>query len=264
MKIFYFTATGNSLAVAKRIGGEGSELISIAQVLKLQGHPSYEGDAIGVIFPTYGCSVPRIVEKFLQKTTFRADYLFAVQTYGANRGTACRDLQRLMEGKPKRFDYIGGVLMLDNCQPQFDIAKQREGLPKKDVEGQMVRLKKDISERRRFIPKNNLTDKLLRWVSKTFFSYFEKPDFAERNFGVNEEECILCGTCAKVCPAANVIIGAHVTFADHCANCQACVHACPKHAIHTRGERNTERWRNPEVKLVEIIRANNQNQEKHS
>ena len=47
MKIFYFTATGNSLAVAKKLGGE---LISIPQV---KGKHTFRDDVIGVVFPTY-------------------------------------------------------------------------------------------------------------------------------------------------------------------------------------------------------------------
>ena len=34
MKICYFTATGNSLYVAKKIGGDGGELLSIPQLMK--------------------------------------------------------------------------------------------------------------------------------------------------------------------------------------------------------------------------------------
>ncbi len=60
MKVFYFTATGNSLAVAKKIGGE---LISIPQVMNDE-NLEYKDDVIGVIFPVYGCNVPKIVSRF--------------------------------------------------------------------------------------------------------------------------------------------------------------------------------------------------------
>jgi len=50
MTIFYFTATGNSLALAKRIGGT---LVSIPQVVDSE-NLYYKDDAIGVVFPVYG------------------------------------------------------------------------------------------------------------------------------------------------------------------------------------------------------------------
>ena len=61
MKIFYFTATGNSLAVAKKIGGE---LISISQARNEQ-IKEYKDDVIGFVFPTFGCTVPKIVKEFM-------------------------------------------------------------------------------------------------------------------------------------------------------------------------------------------------------
>ena len=44
--IFYFTGTGNSLAVAKRLNGE---LVSIPQVMKEKNF-IFEDEAIGIIF----------------------------------------------------------------------------------------------------------------------------------------------------------------------------------------------------------------------
>jgi flavodoxin len=78
MKIFYFTSTGNSLAVAKKIGGE---LYSIPKVLN-ESNPNYTDKEIGIIFPCYINSTPTIVVEFLQKVKLQADYFFAITTYG--------------------------------------------------------------------------------------------------------------------------------------------------------------------------------------
>lgn len=60
MKIFYFTATGNSLHVAKRLGGE---LYSIPKVMK-NGDRKFEGDVIGIIFPCYWWRCQRLLKSF--------------------------------------------------------------------------------------------------------------------------------------------------------------------------------------------------------
>ncbi len=73
MKIFYFTSTGNSLALAKQFD---AELYSIPQLLKNDGHLNFEDDAIGFIFPTYAFSVPKLVIDFLDKVTSN-NYLFS-------------------------------------------------------------------------------------------------------------------------------------------------------------------------------------------
>lgn len=46
MKIFYFTGTGNSFAVSKRLSGE---LVSIPQVMKERDFV-FKDEAIGIIF----------------------------------------------------------------------------------------------------------------------------------------------------------------------------------------------------------------------
>lgn len=251
MKIFYFTATGNSLAVAKRIGGE---LISIPQI-KDNENLYYKDDVIGVIFPTYGCNVPKIVKEFLKKVKFEADYTFALGTYGMGKGATMEVAQKLALESGYRFDYVNTVLMLDNCQPQFDIAKEKEKLPGKKVDESIAKIIEDIKMQKKVNAKSSFVDKAGTWFCETLLT-IEKDDYA-KNYSV-DDNCILCSTCSKVCPMANVVVTDKVEFLDHCACCQACIHACPKHAIHFKGERNTERWRNPDVSLGEIINSNNQ------
>ena len=53
MKVFYFTGTGNGLAIAKAVGGEA---ISIPQALK-EGTTRYEDDVIGVGIDFTSCTV---------------------------------------------------------------------------------------------------------------------------------------------------------------------------------------------------------------
>jgi ferredoxin len=46
------------------------------------------------------------------------------------------------------------------------------------------------------------------------------------------DNCIMCGTCAKVCPMGNIrYAGKAVVFGDKCISCCACVQYCPKEAI---------------------------------
>lgn len=69
VKTFYFTATGNCLYVAKRIGGD---LYSIPQMMK-DDKREIEDDAIGFVFPCYGFGVPRMVIDFIQSSKFKAN-----------------------------------------------------------------------------------------------------------------------------------------------------------------------------------------------
>ena len=65
--IYYFTGTGNSLAVAKDIAKEvDGELISIPYVIGKETIKT-SSKVIIIIFPVYYWGVPLIVERFIKK-----------------------------------------------------------------------------------------------------------------------------------------------------------------------------------------------------
>lgn len=209
MKIFYFTGTGNSLAVAKAFGGE---LISIPQVIN-EENLSYQDDIIGVVFPTYGWSVPKIVKRFLEKVKFDANYIFAINTYGMIDGSIGKVAQKIAKENGYHFDYINSIVMLNNYQPQFDIAKQKEKLPKKNIEKNLSKIVEDISIRKKLEPKGGLGRKTGTWLMGSVFD-FEKSDYAKKY--IVDDKCVKCGICAKVCPVGNVKVTDHVEFFDKC------------------------------------------------
>jgi len=250
MITLYFTATGNSLAVAKKIGGE---LISIPQAIK-NGRYEYADEAVGFVFPTYGCMIPFAVRNFMRKISVKADYTFAIATYGMSSGAILEEAKKISEEAGYTFDYLNKVLMLDNCQPQFDIAKQKKTLAKKNVDGQIEIIANDIKFRKRNQPRVSLGDRIGTGFCKMLG--MGKPNPRYDNSFSTDKSCVKCETCARVCPMGNITVAEYVEYHHNCAACQACIHACPKHAIHFKGERNTERWRNPDVKLSEIIASN--------
>ena len=50
---------------------------------------------------------------------------------------------------------------------------------------------------------------------------------------VNEEDCIGCGTCVKMCPMEAIQLHNAVAIIDEnkCIGCGVCVHHCPEDAI---------------------------------
>ncbi|MGL4740338.1 MAG: EFR1 family ferrodoxin [Sarcina sp.] len=252
MKIFYFTGTGNSLSVAKRFNGD---LISIPQIIN-EKVLNFKDDIIGVIFPTYGWNVPKIVREFLEKSKLEADYMFAINTYGMLDGNTGEVAETIAKKSGYHFDYINSIAMLDNYQPQFDIVKEKKNLYKKNIEENIIKIVKDVKEQKILKARTGVGRKAGTWFMQSVLN-FEKPDYA-KNYIV-DDNCVKCGICAKVCPAGNVKVTDKVEFFNQCLCCQACIHSCPKKAIHLKKERNNERWRNPEVKLSEIIESNNQN-----
>ncbi len=120
MKIFYFTSTGNSLAVAKQFD---TELYSIPQVLK-ENNLTFEDDKIGIVFPTYAMSTPKLVIEFLEKVNLVSPYIFAIATNGGTSGGAINYLLKVAANKGINISYTNTITMVDNYVKFFDMEKQ--------------------------------------------------------------------------------------------------------------------------------------------
>jgi Pyruvate/2-oxoacid:ferredoxin oxidoreductase delta subunit len=264
MTIFYFTSTGNCLAVAKKIGDPsraGSNLVSIPQIIgNLQ--PEYKDDVIGIVFPIYGFFLPKIVRRFIAGTKLSADYTFAVGTYGNLPGACMHNVQKYALEHGSRIDYAESLLMVDNYLPGFEVKDQIAKLPQKNTEENLARIISDINAR-----KNVSVTASLLWRFASAVIHIGEKAFVNgkqaQNYIINES-CIKCGICAKVCPTRNITVTEDgcsrgtITFGERCEGCLGCVHLCPKNAIHLKSEKSTERWRHPDVSLNEIIAANEQ------
>ena len=147
MKVLYFTATGNSLSVAKAFGGE---LLSIPKLVK-EGVKEIEDDVIGIVSPTYIADAPKMVASFLKNTSIKADYLFGIFTYGIEAGGVVNHAQECANQGGYSFDYLNTILMVDNAIERFEINKELSKLPEKDVEGQLKRIIADVQSRRKFV-----------------------------------------------------------------------------------------------------------------
>lgn len=251
MIVFYFSATGNSLSVAKRIGGN---LISIPQVVDAK-KLEYKDDVIGLVFPIYSFRPPKMVRRFLDKVKFAADYTFAIGTYGNMAGAAMLNVQKLAEERGNRFDYAEHLLMLDNYLPIFDIEKEIKKLPQKHTEEAISRIVDDINNRRLKQANAATGWKIVTSALGAIDNLLSNGKQA-RGFIITDS-CTRCGICSQVCPAKNITVTDKVSFAEQCEECLACAHLCPQGSIRLKKERSSKRWLNPAVSLEEIIAANN-------
>lgn len=254
MKVFYFTATGNSLYVAKRLGGE---LYSIPKVLK-EGKLKFEDEKIGIVFPCYGFAAPSIVREFIKKVTLKSPYIFAVLTYGNKVANGVGWFTEFAKENSINIQYASSLLMVDNYLPVFDMEQQK--LKPKNTEENLKSLISDIAENKIFIQNSSFLDSLITGSLEGFMKAF--PGFhSAKKFSINNI-CSSCGTCTKVCPRANISIdkgikGSKPVYGNKCEFCLACINLCPQKAIQLKGEKNPKaRFRNENITLKEIIASN--------
>lgn len=85
--IYFFTGTGNSLAVARELAGRiKASLVPVTSTFQ-QERVETDAEVIGFVFPIYDFGAPRIVEALVGKlSSFDSKYVFAVRTYGIGAG----------------------------------------------------------------------------------------------------------------------------------------------------------------------------------
>ncbi len=264
MKILYFTATGNSLYIAKALGGE---LYSIPKMVK-ENKYEFTDEKIGIIFPLYAWSVPSYVVEFLKKSTFNCDYLFAIVTYGMYSAGVTSHILDIAKEAGHNFSYINKIRMVDNYVLGFDMEKQVKNEHKKQIEQNLKVIKSDIESSKNQIKKDFFlnrvaTRRMVKWTTKLPNGKTSKLDMIgngiEDRYYV-DDTCTQCKTCSKVCPINNIEMNhedGKISLNGYCMMCFACIHNCPSNAIHVKGEVSKNRFRNSNVKLVEIIEANN-------
>ena len=254
MTILFFTATGNSLSIAKLLGGE---LKSIPQLERANEYV-IEDDVIGIVSPVYSLNLPLIVNRYLSRATLKAEYVFSVLTYGRIAGAANKVLLKVLNTNGNKLDYAANVLMVDNYLPLFKMENEIANIPKKNIDTRLEEIKQDIENRKHEVPHGDVISRVATNVmshkveSKTGIRKINKTDL---KFTVTEK-CNHCGTCARVCPVSNITIEFKPVFHHYCESCFACIHNCPTGAIQLENQKSRARFRNSNVTLKEIIKAN--------
>jgi NAD-dependent dihydropyrimidine dehydrogenase PreA subunit len=252
MKIFYFTATGNCLYVAKRIGGE---LYSIPQMIKEEKF-EFEADAIGLVFPCYGFGVPRLVQEFIQKSSLKASYFFAIMTYGNKAASGLQQMEQIAIKAGIKFNYTNEILMIDNYLPIFNMEEQVKKETSKKIEEKLEQIGMDLAHRENKLIRKGLLSKV---ISKGLHRIIDglSSNYGHKHFIV-QDQCNGCQVCEKVCPVSNIRVAKKPEFAHQCQMCLACIHHCPANALHLKSEKSKTRFINQHVQLKEIIDANHQ------
>lgn len=249
--IFYFTATGNSLYVAKQLD---KSPISIPQV---KTGTTFKDSTIGIVCPVYCGEIPQIVFRFIRNTKFETDYLFLILTYGMDATDSAEFTFHQCKKQGVLFDYIACIKMVDNYLPAFDMAVERQ-MDKKIAE-QLSVITADIGNRKKGFP--SATDAGRKLHKQVAFMNKLHPSANNGSSLTITNKCIGCGLCEKVCPVGNIRIenGSAKRLNKKCEFCLACIQNCPNNAIALKRERNPgERYRNENITLEEIISANNQ------
>lgn len=231
--ILYFSGTGNSAYVAKRIGSEtGDEIVSLFE--KIRNHDfsvMYSERPWIIVVPTYSWRIPRIVQKWIENTDFTGSkYVYFIMTCGGSIGNAGKYLNRLCRKKDLHYRGCAGIIMPENYIALFSTPAQKEAMriieqaePVIDQAAACIKSGKPFPQ---------IDCSLKDTVSSGIVNDLFYPVFVHAKKFYAVDTCISCGKCLTVCPLNNIRMdGRKPVWGKHCTHCMACICRCPKEAI---------------------------------
>lgn len=282
-EIYYFSGTGNSLAVAMDIAKKlRGEMIPIASVMD-EERITPDADVIGIVFPTYYepyGGVPLIVRRFIRKLeNIESKYIFAICTYGSASVLALKYLDKIIKSRGSKLAAGFSVNMPNNMAgPKINSTQNQEkmfSVWKENIEvicehvnarkegkfdtpnvlvGRAYFLIKLIVAPLIFLFKPLTLMHLKKYSDSSGKSYEELLPFMDRSFHINKK-CTGCGNCSRICPVNNIkIVDNRPQWQHHCEFCLACFHWCPKGAITSSELKNTVRYHHPDVEISDMWR----------
>lgn len=254
--IYYFSGTGNSLAVAKDLAAElgDSRIVPIPKALKNdQVEPA---EAVGIVYPVYMFGLPLILVEFLNRLKVnKGAYVFSVATMGGLPGRAHALSRRILKKRcielaagfsvamPGNYTPLYGAIPPERQQERFEKAKLRV----KEIAAFVRGRRQSTFEESPFLLNFLLYALLYRGGTA-------RIPLAGKNYWLTDS-CTRCGLCAMVCPVGNItLVEGRPSWLDHCQQCMACLQWCPAEAIqYGKSTLGRRRYRHPAVNEKDFI-----------
>jgi len=234
--IYVFSGTGNTAHVATllcqsfREKGNECESIPLEEVT-LGKRELREADLIGIGYPVHAFDAPQIVYDFVKLLPHKRQRYFLFKTAGDKFiwGGSSHALRLQIAQKGWKLEHESFYVMPANVfiNPKPDKIKE---IVEAAAEQVNITVSEILNGVRKLIPDTTIQRTL------SLISLLEKRGCKKgsKNWQINEN-CTLCGLCAKQCPTGNISIeDGKLHFSDKCILCLRCWWNCPTRATSHR------------------------------
>ena len=247
--VFYFSGTGNSRFVAKRIAEAVSqEAVDITTYTKTMDRPEFTDTGVYVfVCPSYMSAPARAMTDFVGWAGFPSGVkAYFIVTCAASMGITPRVASEICEKKGLQYMGAAQIEMPQNYIALFTTKEVEENIniiEKAEIEIDRIApliLNGKVLETKKI---GSVEYSVTKWVRDVYYKDFMKT----KKFKATDK-CISCQKCVKVCPLSNITMkDGKPSWGNKFTHCMACINQCPKDAIeYGKGTAGKPRYKGPE------------------
>lgn len=229
--VLYFSGTGNSRYVAKKIAEiSGDDLVSINQKLKSGDFSGIQSEKpLVFVGPVYAGRLPQVMDEYIRKVKFiGTQRAYFVVTCAQTPWVTVQYAEKLCAEKD--FSLLGfnsvvmpqGYIAGGGTQPkEINDKILKEAEPKIISIAEMIRDKQILPGEQ---PGKAMMSKVLNPIMYSMI-------ISAKGFRVTDK-CAGCGKCGQRCPLNNIkLTNGKPVWGNQCTHCMACIAGCPNEAI---------------------------------
>lgn len=234
--IIYFSGTGNTEYVAKRIKEEFKTNFIETALIDVSKKKIFSDEYDFYVFggPIYAELFPEYftdwIMNYIGDGRNRKCIVFSTQASGYGSGVPI--LSKML--KDRGFNLLVSTCIEMPNNYYVVMAKKTDDnkvkLLKENVENISIEIVKAfINNTSMLVKESNLRSLGGKVLHKAFSKW--SLGWAKKNLGIDYDLCVKCRKCVKNCPVQNINIGEVITFNNKCISCQKCIHGCPTNAF---------------------------------
>ena len=205
--VLFFSGTGNSAYVAKRIGKAiNDEVLNLFAKMKSNDYSKINTERpLVIVAPTYAWRIPRIVQKWIDNTLFTGNKnVYFILTCGGSIGNAGDYLAKLCQKKKMNYCGCMGITMPENYIALFSTPSKEEAL-------RTIALAEPVIEQaigyiKNGIPFSQTKISFKDTINSGIVNDLFYPLFVHSRKFYATNGCVSCGKCVSVCPLNNISI----------------------------------------------------------
>lgn len=238
--MIYYSNTGNTKLACEYLKSKIRNIkFDLVHLFESENIDIIEYDVIGFAFFADAWQPSKIFIQYVEKMkNLEGKYAFSLNTYGCISGKSAKTMCNLLEEKNMKLLGAHSLHTPENYPPMIVAGYGYENSPNEKEKSAFDSFIEKLDEKFAKIYKGEIVEKekvkigLLNQLLPSNPDIFTRSKTGEYLLEVDEEKCIKCGICERVCQVHAISIAETVIInKELCQKCWSCYNHCPQKAL---------------------------------